>query len=124
LSDIISDELWQQNDVLIENLNIPFLHRPISQTLNDLETELENLNQRVNRRITTGENKDINITGSGEHRRWHLPYHNDQEPVDHPIFSHLPQLGIIDVILFVPLLRMPASLSTGTPGVFLLLPIS
>lgn len=99
--DIISDELWQRKDVLIKNLDIPFLQDPIAQTLDDLETELEALIQRVNQRIVAGENKDIKITGSGENQHWHLPYHNDQEPVDHPIFSHLPKLGIVDVLLFV-----------------------
>ena len=50
---------------------------------------------------TNGENPDIKITGSGENVRWHLPYHNDQEPVDHPLYAKLPHIGIADIVHFV-----------------------
>jgi hypothetical protein len=103
--DVISDALWQQKDTLIKNLDLPFLHEPIEKTLDNLERELEATIQRVNDRIDNGQNADIKVTGNGEHRRWRLPYRSEAEPIDHPFFAQLPQMSIIDVMLFTGSLR-------------------
>jgi len=99
--DWISEEQWQQKDTLIKNLNLPYLHEPMAVILSRKKAELEALFKRVNDRIKNGESPDIKITGSGESLRWHLMYHNNAEPVDHPLYSQLPQIGIVDLLLFV-----------------------
>lgn len=99
--DWISEEQWQQKDILIKNLNLPYLHEPMEIILARKKTELEALIKRVNNRITNGENPDIKITGSGNNVRWHLPYHNDAEPFDHPLYAKLPHVGIADIVYFV-----------------------
>jgi hypothetical protein len=76
-------------------------HEPIEIILARKEAELEALIKRVNDRIKNGENPDIKITGTGENLRWHLIYHNNEEPVDHPLYSQLPQIGIVDLLLFM-----------------------
>lgn len=98
--DWINEEQWQQKERLIQQLNLPYLHEPMAMILERKAAELEALLKRVNDRITKGENPDIKITGSGEQVRWHLPYHNDQEPIDHPLYSLLPQVGIVDLLQF------------------------
>ncbi len=98
--DLISEEQWQQKDILIKNLNLSYLHQPIEEILDRLETELEETIQRVNKRIKQGKNPDIKIIGTGEQAHWHLLYHNDEEPVDHPLYSLLPQVGIADILSF------------------------
>jgi TnpA family transposase len=99
--DLVDEELWKQKEMLIKSLNLPYLHEPIEIILAKKEDELEALIKRVNDRIKKGENPDIKITGTGESLRWHLVYHNDEEPVDHPLYSQLPQIGIVDLLLFV-----------------------
>jgi TnpA family transposase len=99
--DLVDEELWKQKDALIKNLNLPYLHEPIAVILARKEAELEALIKRVNDRIKKEENPDIKITGTGASLRWHLVYHNDAEPVDHPLYSQLPQIGIVDLLLFV-----------------------
>lgn len=86
--------------ILIKSLNLPYLHKPIEEILASLETELEETIQRVNDRVQYGKNPDIKIKGSGENTHWHLPYHNDEEPVDHALYSQLPQVGIADIVNF------------------------
>jgi len=99
--DLIDEELWKQKEMLIKSLNLPYLHEPIEVILARKEAELEALIKRVNDRIKKGENPDIKITGTGENLRWHLVYHNDEEPVDHPLYDQLPKIGIVDLLLFV-----------------------
>ncbi|HTS44535.1 MAG TPA: Tn3 family transposase [Puia sp.] len=100
--DLVDEELWRtQKEKLIKSLNLPYLDEPIETILARKEAELEALIKRVNDRIKNGENPDIKITGTGENLRWHLVYHNDEEPVDHPLYSRLPKIGIVDLLLFV-----------------------
>ncbi len=99
--DLIDEEQWKEKDVIIKSLNLPYLDKPIEEILASLETELEETIKRVNDRIRLDKNPDIKITGKGENLRWHLLYHNDEEPVDHPLYSQLPQIGIVDLIGFV-----------------------
>lgn len=99
--DLISEEQWKEKDILIKNLNLPYLHLPMATIIAQKKAELEALIKRVDSRIANGENPDIKITGSGENIRWHLPYHNDAEPIDHPLYAKLPHIGIADVVHFV-----------------------
>ncbi len=98
--DLITEEQWRQKDTLIKTLNLPYLHEPIEMILDRLETELEATILRVNDRIKQGQNTDIKVTGTGEQARWHLPYHNEEEPVDHPLYAQIQQVNIIDIIAF------------------------
>lgn len=101
--DLIDEEQWKEKDVIIKSLNLPYLDKPIEEILASLEIELEETIKRVNDRIRLDKNPDIKITGKGENLRWHLLYHNDEEPVDHSLYSQLPQIGIVDLIGFVHL---------------------
>jgi hypothetical protein len=99
--DLINEEQWQQKEIIIKSLNLPYLHKPIDEILASLETELEGTIQRVNDRIRQGKNPDIKITGSGENIHWHLPYSNDEVTVDHALYDKLPQVSIADIVNFV-----------------------
>lgn len=98
--DLIDEEQWKEKDVIIKSLNLPYLDKPIEEILTSLEIELEETIKRVNDRIKQGQNPDIKVTGTGEQARWHLPYHNDEEPIDHPLYAQLQQVNIIDIIAF------------------------
>jgi TnpA family transposase len=99
--DLIDEEQWKEKDRIIKSLSLPYLDEPIEEILSSMEIELEETIKRVNDRIRLNKNPDIKITRKGENLRWHLLYHNDEEPVDHSLYSQLPQIGIVDLIGFV-----------------------
>jgi TnpA family transposase len=98
--DILSEEQWRYKDELIKKLGLPYLHEPITAILERLESELEAAIVRVNDRVKTGANQDVITTGVDEQVRWHLPYHNDEEPVDHPFYEQLQHVSIVDILAF------------------------
>jgi TnpA family transposase len=99
--DLISDKQWANKDQLIRELDLPILSRPIEETLAELKKELESLFINVNQRIKEGRNKDIKITGSGTSISWSLPYKKPEDTANNPLFEHLPQIEIRDLLSFV-----------------------
>ena len=77
------------------------MHETIETILERKENELEATIKQVDDRIRQGKNPDIKIKGSGENIHWHLPYRNDDETLDHPLYAQLPQMSIIDILTFV-----------------------
>lgn len=55
--------MWQDNkEKILKEADIPDLAKPITELLQDLETELETKYGEVNRRILSGENAHIKLT--------------------------------------------------------------
>jgi TnpA family transposase len=99
--DLIDDSKWKDKDQLIRELNIPILQKPIEETLTELKDELETLLLNVNQRIKKGENKEIKLSGSGTNISWSLPYKKPEDTTNNPLFAHLPQIEIKDLLSFV-----------------------
>ena len=100
--DLVDEEYWQENMVrLVKELNQLLLSKSIEETLAELKVELEALIVAVNKRIAEGKNKGIKITGSGERIRWTLPYKKLDDSTNHPLYEHLPQVEITDLMKFV-----------------------
>jgi len=100
--DLISAEEWQQHkEALIATSGLPVLRQPITEQLADLERQLEERLQAVNRRIAAGENTHFQITRRGPTLRWTLAYPRGSDPVNHPLFDLLPQRDIASVVHFV-----------------------
>jgi TnpA family transposase len=99
--DLISDIRWQDKEGVLLEVGAPILTTPIEETLASFRKELDAKFESVNQRISSGENKDIKITGAGEKRRWTLASPSDKEPTDNPFYSRLPGIGIADLLWFV-----------------------
>jgi len=99
--DLIDDATWENRYVLIKNLNIPYLHTSITEILDSLKQLLEIKIDKVNKRIKTGENVHIKITGKGDNIKWSLPYKKDEDVVNNPFYGKFRQIGISDVLHFV-----------------------
>lgn len=99
--DLIDDNKWKDKDQLIRELNMPILYKPIEETLSELKDELETLLLNVNQRIKNGENKEIKLSGSGTNISWSLPYKKPEDTTNNPLFAHLPQIEIRDLLSFV-----------------------
>jgi TnpA family transposase len=99
--DLIKDARWKCKEIILKELDLPALNIPIEQQLFGFKTELESKYSNVNKRIQTGENKHIKITGKGEKAHWSLPYKKAEEKVNNPIYEQLTQVGITDLMQFV-----------------------
>lgn len=99
--DLIDNTTWQQKEELIQNIDIPYLYEPVDNLLNSLREELDNKIYTVNKRIQDGQNPHIKITGKGDNLKWTLPYKKKEEKTNDPMYAHINQIGISDVLYFV-----------------------
>lgn len=93
---------WEKKSKeILQNLNNPVLLRPISDILNELESILEPLIERTNKRAISGENKNIKIT---HHRdgsiKWSIPYPKRNDEIDNPFYDQLEQKNISELFDF------------------------
>ena len=66
-----------------------------------LEEKLEKNIAYVNKRIKDGQNNHIKVTGKGDNIKWSLPYKKLEDTENHSFYSHIPQIGIENVLSFV-----------------------
>jgi TnpA family transposase len=94
---------WQQEEKkILKELNNPILLRPIDETLTELESILEPLIERTNRRALNGENKHINITRRRDgQREWTIPYPKRNTEIDNPFYDSLEIKTISEIYDFV-----------------------
>lgn len=97
--DLVDDTYWQDKENIIKNLGFKRLTAPLSDTLDELEKELEYWIERVNKRIDAGENPHIKLSGKKSGNMWSLPYSKLDEPENHHVFKDLPRVGIADVLV-------------------------
>lgn len=99
--DLIRAERWKDKDAVLSEIDAPILLTPIEETLAAFHAELEAKFERVNRRIESGDNKHIKVTGTGDKRRWSLVYPSEEESINSPFYGQLPGIGIADLLRFV-----------------------
>lgn len=94
---------WQREEKkILKELNNPILLRPIDETLAELESILEPLIERTNRRAMNGENKHINIKHHRDGRcEWTVPYPKRNSEIDNPFYDSLEIKTISEVYDFV-----------------------
>ena len=96
--DLVDDKTWENKDRIIEELNLPFLKRPVDEILAELEEKLETRFHYVNRRIRGGKNRSIKITETG---KWVLSDTRTENDTNHPVLAQMQQAGIADILNFV-----------------------
>ena len=82
--DLLSDERWQQKDILIAESDLPLLQQPIRQQLAELREVLESRLVTVNARIAEGKNDYVAVKKQGKQARWTLTYPKIKVPINHP----------------------------------------
>jgi TnpA family transposase len=92
--DLLSDEQWQQKDILIAESDLPLLQQPIQQQLAELREMLENRLITVNARISAGKNDYVAVKNQGKQTRWTLTNPKRKVPVNHPFFDAIPLIDI------------------------------
>jgi len=99
--DLVDDEQWANKEVLLAQTGVALLVKPIQDHLDALKCQLEERLSAVNQRISAGENSHMHLTTTGKRKRWTLQYPTGTEPINHPIFETVPQVGISRVLHFV-----------------------
>ena len=94
---------WQKEEKkILKELNNPILLQPIDETLAKLESILEPLIERTNKRALNGENKHINITHHRDGKReWTIPYPKRNSEIDNPFYDSLEIKTISEMYDFV-----------------------
>jgi TnpA family transposase len=101
--DLIPRDIWQRDQAkILQEIDVPWLSRPLTELLKVLEEALEADYDAVNQRLLSGGNPHVKLTHtrSGE-ITWTLPYVGDEETVNHSFFDDLPQIHIASLLRFV-----------------------
>jgi hypothetical protein len=88
--DLIKAERWKDKDAVLYGIGSPILLTAVQETLAAYREESEAKFRRVNKRIGSGENKHIKITGTGDKRHWSLIYPSEEESINSPFYGQLP----------------------------------
>jgi len=99
--DLINEQQWRQKEELLATTGLTLLKQPIQEHLAALEQRLEERIERVNQRITAGENEHFQLKRQGQQMRWTLHYPGNSEPLNHPFFDALPPVEISRLLHFV-----------------------
>lgn len=99
--DLINDERWKNKDEILKEIGAPLLQQPIEETLAMFKEALESRFADVNMRVLDYTNEHIKLRGKGEKRKWSLVYPTADTPINSPFYSHLPSIGIADLLAFV-----------------------
>lgn len=98
--DLIPSEQWRNKNDLLRKLDFPRLLQPIDQLLEEWEVAIEELYQRVNRRIRQKDDQDIKVTERGNKLKWQLTYKEDEEN-NHQVYRQFTPVHITSLLPLV-----------------------
>ncbi|MCP9270250.1 Tn3 family transposase [Xenorhabdus sp. XENO-1] len=102
--DLIPMNRWKADKQRVLNdLDLPVLQRPISQTLQELKDELEEKLKHVNQRIISRKNKDVKFNNyrKGRTVNWTLPYKKEEDEDNHRFYHLVPTISITNLLSYV-----------------------
>ncbi|PGO61558.1 DDE transposase, partial [Bacillus cereus] len=99
--DLVDEDTWVHKESMIQEFNLTKLQQPIEQHLKELENKLEARIISINKRITSGKNKHIQVKKHKNHHSWTLPYTRASVLINHSFFDVLPQVDMRSILYFV-----------------------
>ena len=99
--DLISTLEWQDKQKIIDKTGLSRLILPISQTLADLEAQLNSQIKRVTASISSDANEFVKQQPRSKQLAWSLANKRWKEDVDNPIYSQVKHMGIIEIMNYV-----------------------
>lgn len=99
--DLVDDDVWSNKELLIKDLDFPYLHKDIDDILYSLENELNQKLETVNKRIQKGQNRHIKTEKVGNKIKWRLPYDRIDPVGNHSFYNRFPQTELVDIFAFV-----------------------
>ncbi|WP_258034700.1 hypothetical protein [Bacillus thuringiensis] len=70
--DLVDEDTWVHKENMIQDFNLTKLQQPIEQHLIELENKLEARITSINKRITSGKNKHVQVKKHKNHHSWTL----------------------------------------------------
>ena len=95
--DLLSEQQWSAKADLIAATGLTTLNHPIQDHLAALEQTLESRLKEVNQRLSAGENQHFEVKKRGSNVRWTLQSPGIRDSINHPLFSALKQVNLLDV---------------------------
>ncbi|AIE37465.1 Tn3 family transposase [Bacillus thuringiensis] len=99
--DLVDEDTWVHKESMIQDFNLTKLQQPIEQHLKELENKLEARIISINKRITSGKNKYVQVKKHKNHHSWTLPYTRSSSLINHSFFDVLPQVDMRSILYFV-----------------------
>ncbi len=99
--DLVDEDTWVHKESMIQDFNLTKLQQPIEQHLKELENKLEARIISINKRITSGKNKHVQVKKHKNHHSWTLPYTRASALINHSFFDVLPQVDMRSILYFV-----------------------
>ncbi|WP_416713329.1 Tn3 family transposase, partial [Bacillus cereus] len=99
--DLVDEDTWVHKENMIQDFNLTKLQQPIEQHLKELENKLEARIISINKRITSGKNKYVQVKKHKNHHSWTLPYTRASSLINHSFFDVLPQVDMRSILYFV-----------------------
>jgi len=102
--DLIEANDWKINKpAILEEVDLPKLHKPFREILAEWKALIEPLYKRVNHRIEKGLNPSIQI--DGKHKdgstKWHLLYTETSKPLNHRIYEQFTPIEVASMLQLV-----------------------
>nr|WP_257143282.1 Tn3 family transposase [Bacillus cereus] len=99
--DLVDEDTWVHKESMIQDFNLTKLQQPIEQHLKELKNKLEARIISINKRITSGKNKYVQMKKHKNHHSWTLPYTRASALINHSFFDVLPQVDMRSILYFV-----------------------
>ncbi|OHT23734.1 hypothetical protein A3Q29_20190 [Providencia stuartii] len=100
--DLIPIDIWsREKQDLIEKTGLERLHKPITQTLKELEGNLNNLLTRVTANINADANDFVKCQPRTNRLTWSLANRRWKSSIDNPVYNQLRHMGIIEIMDYV-----------------------
>uniref|UniRef100_UPI00273AA51A Tn3 family transposase n=1 Tax=Bacillus mycoides TaxID=1405 RepID=UPI00273AA51A len=99
--DLVDEDTWVHKESMIQDFNLTKLQQPIEQHLKELENKLAARIISINKRITSGKNKHVQVKKHKNYHSWTLPYTRASALINHSFFDALPQVDMRSILYFV-----------------------
>ena len=99
--DLISEKDWKNRDIWIKKTGLTKLSQPITDTLEELKTQLWMRIDTVCKGITQGDNRFVVMEDKAGDLKWSVPVKKSRDSINNPFFDQLPLTSIISVMEYV-----------------------
>ncbi len=99
--DLVSEKDWKNRDNWIKKTGLTKLSQLISDTLEELESQLKIRIDTACKGITQGDNRFVVMEDKAGDLKWSVPVKKSRDSINNPFFDQLPLTSIISVMEYV-----------------------
>ena len=99
--DLITPADWQEKPSIIQNTGLERLQQPIRQTLNELESQLQQRMDLVVQKINANANEFVKRQPGSQQLAWSLANKRWKDDVENPVYRQVQHMDIVDIMRHV-----------------------